>query len=88
MFRIKTAPESICLYLRGGGGGGGGFCEGGPLKVLNKILEKYLRKNSFLLKLQVLNLIHSHVIFKVSTKSVSNLNNTFGRTASINQNCY
>ena len=48
------------------------FCERSPLKPLNKILEKYLRKSSFLVKVQ-LKWIYSYVFSKVFAKSLSNL---------------
>ena len=53
------------------------FCKRSPLEFLNKILEKYLRKSSFLVKLQLLKTIHSHVFFKVFAKSLSNLVHDF-----------
>ena len=52
-------------------------CERNPLKLLNKTLEKYLQKSSFLVRLQVLKIIHSHVFFRVFAKSLSNLVHDF-----------
>ena len=53
------------------------LCERSSLKLLNKILEKYLRKSSFLVKLQVLKMNSFTRIFKVSAKSLSNLVHDF-----------
>ena len=40
------------------------FSEGRPLKLLNKTQEKYLRKSSFLVKLQVLKMNSFTPIFQ------------------------
>ena len=61
------------------------FCKRSPLKLLNKIYEKYLRKSSFLVKLQVLKKIHSHMFFKVFAKSLSNLVHVFWEDCFHNQ---
>ena len=53
------------------------FCKRSPLKLLNKILEKYLGKSSFLVKLQVLKMNLFIRIFKVFAKSLSNLVHDF-----------
>ena len=46
------------------------FYERGPLKPLNKILEKYLRKSSLLVKLSFLEMNPFTRFFKVFAKSL------------------
>ena len=43
-----------------------------PLKLLNKILEKILRKSLFLVTLHVSKRTYSHLFLKVFVKSLSN----------------
>ena len=53
------------------------FYQKSLLKPLNKILEKYLRKSSFLVKLNVLKMNSFTCVFKVFTIRLSNLIHEF-----------
>ena len=53
------------------------FYQRSPLKPLNKILEKYLRKSSFLVKLHILKMNSFKCVFEVFDKSLSNLFHNF-----------
>ena len=46
------------------------FSKRSPLNLLNKILAKYLRKTSFLVRLQILKMIYSHLFFQAFAKSL------------------